>query len=400
MHAPFKPLLLSVALAMPGVAWAGPVSGDVVKIGILTDMSGVYAGLSGKGSVLAAQMAVADFGGKVLGKPIEIISADHQNKPDIGAAKAREWFDTQGVDMINDLVNSGVGIAVQKIGAEKHRITINNGAGSIALTNKECSAYGVHYAYDTYALAKGTATALVKQGADSWFFLQADYAFGQALQGDAAKIVTSLGGKVTGTVKHPLATTDFSSYLLQAQGSGAKVIGLANAGGDFVNSVKQAKEFGLTQTLVGLLVFDSDVKALGLAAAQGMTFTTAYSWDINSDTRAFGNKFLAKAGSMPTMVHAGVYSSTMHYLNAIKAAGTDTPEAVMKKMRELPINDFFAKGGKLREDGRMVHDMYLVQVKKPSESRSVWDQLKLLATIPGDMAFKPLSASECALIKK
>jgi branched-chain amino acid transport system substrate-binding protein len=329
-----------------------------------------------------------------------VVSADHQNKADIGAGKAREWFDTQGVDMINDLLNSGVGIAVQKLGAEKKRITINNGAGSTALTGKECSPYGIHYAYDTYALAKGTATALMKQGMDSWYFLQADYAFGQALQGDAAKIVQALGGKVAGTVKHPLSSTDFSSYLLQAQSSGAKVVGLANAGGDFVNAVKQAKEFGLKQTIVGLLVFDSDVKALGLNAAQGMKFTTAYSWELNPEMEAFGKKFFAKAGFMPTMDHAGVYSSTMHYLNAIKAAGTDDADAVMKKMRETPVNDFFAKKGVIREDGRFVHDMYLVEVLKPSESKGQWDQLKLVATIPGEQAFKPLSASECALVKK
>jgi branched-chain amino acid transport system substrate-binding protein len=400
MQARRKQLALALALALPGLAVAGPISDDVVKIGILTDMSGVYAGVGGKGSVIAAEMAIADFGGKVAGKPIQVVSADHQNKADIGAGKAREWFDTQGVDMINDLLNSGVGIAVQKLGAEKKRITINNGAGSTALTGKECSPYGIHYAYDTYALAKGTATALMKQGMDSWYFLQADYAFGQALQGDAAKIVQALGGKVAGTVKHPLSSTDFSSYLLQAQSSGAKVVGLANAGGDFVNAVKQAKEFGLKQTIVGLLVFDSDVKALGLNAAQGMKFTTAYSWELNPEMEAFGKKFFAKAGFMPTMDHAGVYSSTMHYLNAIKAAGTDDADAVMKKMRETPVNDFFAKKGVIREDGRFVHDMYLVEVLKPSESKGQWDQLKLVATIPGEQAFKPLSASECALVKK
>lgn len=395
-----KPLVLALALALPAAAFAGPVSGDMVKIGILTDMSGVYASVGGKGSVIAAQMAIADFGGKVLDKPIELVSADHQNKADIGVGKAREWFDTQGVDMVNDLLNSGVGIAVQKLGTEKKRITINNGAGSTALTGKECGPYGIHYAYDTYALAKGTATALMKQGLDSWFFLQADYAFGAALQGDASKIVAATGGKVLGTVKHPLSSTDFSSYLLQAQDSKAKVVGLANAGADFVNAVKQAKEFGLKQTIAGLLVFDSDVKALGLNAAQGMKFTTAYSWELNPEMEAFGKKFFAKAGFMPTMDHAGVYSSTLHYLNAIKAAGTDDADAVMKKMRETKVNDFFAKNGVIREDGRMVHDMYLVEVLKPSESKGAWDQLKLVATIPGDVAFKPLSVSECPLIKK
>ncbi|MGL4605634.1 MAG: ABC transporter substrate-binding protein [Iodobacter sp.] len=393
-------LTLALLLALPAISQAGPVSGDKVKIGILTDMSGVYASVGGKGSVIAAQMAISDFGGKVLDKPIELISADHQNKADIAVGKAREWFDIQGVDMVNDLLNSGVGIAVQKLGAEKKRITINNGAGSTALTGKECSPYGVHYAYDTYALAKGTATALMKQGLDSWFFLQADYAFGSALQSDASKIVTASGGKVLGTVKHPLSTTDFSSYMLQAQDSKAKVVGLANAGSDFVNAVKQAKEFGLKQTLAGLLVFDSDIKALGLNAAQGMKFTTAYSWELTPEMEAFGKKFFAKAGFMPTMDHAGVYSSTLHYLNAVKAAGTDDADAVMKKMRETKVNDFFAKNGVIREDGRMVHDMYLVEVIKPNESKGAWDQLKLIATIPGDIAFKPLAGSECPLLKK
>ncbi len=388
---------LAVGLAAPGLALAGP---NGVKIGVLTDMSGVYAALSGPGSVVAAQMAIDDFGGKVLGKPITLVSADHQNKPDIGVNKAREWIDTQNVDMINDLVNSGVAIAVQKLGAEKHRITIVNGAGSTALTNKECSAYGVHYAYDTYSIAKGTATALLKQGQDTWFFLQADYAFGQALQSDASKIVTSLGGKVLGTVKHPLATTDFASYLLQAQSSGAKVVGLANAGGDFTNAVKQAREFGLKQTIAGLLVFDTDIKALGLATAQGMKFTTGYTWELSPETEAFGKRFFARHKAMPTMAQAGVYSSTLHYLEAVKAANSDAPEAVMKKMRETPVNDFFAKGGRIREDGRFVHDMYLVEVKTPAESKSPWDQVKLLQTIPGDQAYMTLAEGSCALVKK
>jgi branched-chain amino acid transport system substrate-binding protein len=394
-----RPLAIALAwsCALPGIALAGPAG---IRIGVLTDMSGVYAALSGQGSVVAAQMAIDDFGGKVLGKPITLVSADHQNKPDIGVAKAREWIDTQGVDMIADLVNSGVAIAVQKLGAEKHRITIVNGAGSTALTNKECSAYGVHYAYDTYSIAKGTATALLKQGQDSWFFLQADYAFGQALQSDASKIVTSLGGKVLGTVKHPLATTDFASYLLQAQSSGAKVVALANAGGDFTNAVKQAREFGLKQTIAGLLVFDTDIKALGLATAQGMKFTTGYTWELNAETEAFGKRFFAKHNAMPTMAQAGVYSSTLLYLNAVKAANTDNPEAIMKKIHELPVNDFFAHNGHVREDGRFVHDMYLVEVKTPAESKSAWDQLKLVSTIPGEQAFQSLADSSCPLIHK
>lgn len=388
-------LLAACAAALPAPGWAGP---NGIKIGVLTDMSGSYAALSGPGSVIAAQMAIDDFGGKVLGKPITLISADHQNKPDIGVAKAREWIDTQGVDMIADLVNSGVAIAVQKLGAEKHRITIVNGAGSTALTNKECSPYGVHYAYDTYAIAKGTATALLKQGQDSWFFLQADYAFGQALQADASRIVTGLGGKVLGTVKHPFGTTDFASYLVQAQSSGAKVVALANAGGDFTNAVKQAREFGLKQTIAGLLVFDTDIKALGLATAQGMKFTTGYTWELSPETEAFGKRFLAKHNAMPTMAQAGVYSSTLAYLNAVKAANTDNPDAVMAKLHELPVNDFFAKNGRIRADGRFVHDMYLVEVKAPAESKSPWDQVKLIATIPGEQAFMPLSESSCPLV--
>jgi len=391
---------MTALMAMPSLVHAGK---DKIKIGILTDMSGVYAQIGGRGSVAAAQLAVDEFGGKVNGKTIEIVSADHQNKPDIGAAKAREWFDTQDVDMIDDLLNSSVAIAVQKVGAEKKRIVIVNGAGSTALTNKECSPYGVHYAYDTYALAKGTGTAMLKQGLNSWYFITADYAFGQALEKDTAQVVKDNGGTLKGDVKHPLGTTDFSSYLLQAQGSGAKVIGLANAGGDFTNAVKQAREFGLMkggQTLAGLLVFESDLRGLGLATAQGMQYTSGFYWDMNSETRALSSRFLAKAGVVPSMVHAGVYSSVRHYLNAIKAAGTDDSTAVMAKMRELPINDAFAKNGKIRTDGRMVHDMYLMQVKTPAESKGMWDLSKVVSTIPGEVAFKPLAQSECATAKK
>ncbi|MEW9899905.1 ABC transporter substrate-binding protein [Chitinivorax sp. PXF-14] len=396
-------LTASLALAFAsGAALAGPVSGDKVVIGVLTDMSGVYSSVAGKGSVAAAEMAVADFGGKVLGKPVSVVFADHQNKADIGVAKAREWFDKDGVDMIADLVNSSVGIGVQKLAGEKKRITINSGAGSTALTNKECTPYGVHYTYDTYAMANGTGRALVKQGLKDWFFITADYAFGQSLERDTTNVVKEMGGKVLGSVRHPLSTADFSSYLLQAQSSGAKAIGLANAGNDFTNAVKQAKEFGLTNsaTLAGMLVFDSDIKSLGLPVAQGMMYTTGYYWDMNADTRGFANRFYSKTGMMPNMVQAGVYSSVTTYLKAVQAAGTDDSDAVIKKMKSLPINDFFAKNGKIREDGRMVHDMYLVQVKKPAESKSHWDLLKVLETIPGEHAYQPLSKSECPLIKK
>jgi branched-chain amino acid transport system substrate-binding protein len=390
-------VMLASLLAISTAAFAGP---NGVRIGILTDMTGIYAANSGPGSVAAAQMAIDDFGGKVLGKPITLVFADHQNKSDIGVAKAREWIDVESVDMIGDLVNSGVAIAVQKVAAEKHRITIVNGSASTALTNEACSAYGIHYAFDTYSLAKGTSAELMKRGQDSWFFLQADYSFGQAMQADASRIIISLGGKVLGTVKHPLGTTDFASYLLQAQSSGAKVIALANAGGDFINAVKQAREFGVKQIIAGLLVSPADIKALGLSVAQGMKFTTAYSWELNPDAEAFGRRFYAKRNAMPTAVHAGVYSSTMHYLAAVKAANSDDADAVMKKMREMPVNDFFAHGGRLRADGLFVHDMYLVEVKAPSESKSPWDLVKLLAVIPGDVAFDSLSESKCPLLHK
>ncbi len=380
-------------------AQAGP---NAIKIGVLTDMSGVYSAIGGKGAVTAVQMAVDDFGGKVLGRPIQVVYADHQNKADIAVAKAREWFDNDNVDMVIDLLNSSVGIAVQKLGAEKKKIIINNGAGSTALTNAECSPYGVHYAYDTYALANGTGRAVVKEGKKNWFFLTADYEFGKALERDTSNVVKEMGGKVAGDVRHPLSTADFSSYLLQAQSSGANVVALANAGADFTNAVKQAREFGIMpkQTVVGMLVFDSDVASLGLPVAQGMKYTTAFYWDMNPTTRAFAKRYFAKAGAMPTMVQAGDYSATMHYLKSIQAAGNDAPDAVMAKMKSTPIKDFFAANGKIREDGRMVHDMYLVEVKKPNESKDKWDMLKVVQTIPGDKAFLPLEKSECSLVKK
>ncbi|GAB2891944.1 ABC transporter substrate-binding protein [Microvirgula curvata] len=393
---------LALLATLGAIAGQAQADANGVKIGVLTDMSGVYSAIGGKGAVTAVQMAVDDFGGQVLGKPIKVVSADHQNKADIGVAKAREWFDTQGVDMVVDLLNSSVGIGVQKLGTEKKRIVINNGSGSTALTNKECSPYGVHYTYDTFALANGTGRAMMKTGARNWFFLTADYAFGQSLEKDTSDVVREMGGKVVGTVRHPLSTSDFSSYLLQAQGSGANVVALANAGADFTNAVKQAREFGIMpkQTVVGMLVFDSDIASLGLATAQGMKYTTAFYWDLNNDTRAFSQRYYKKTGAMPTMVQAGDYSSTMHYLKAVKSAGTVEAGAVMAKMRTTPINDFFARNGKIREDGRMVHDMYLVEVKKPADSKNKWDMLKVMQTIPGAQAFMPLSRSECPLVKK
>ena len=320
-------------LAMAVSAGAAGISNDAVKIGVLTDMSGVYSAIGGEGSVTAAKMAVADFGGKVLGKKIEIISADHQNKADIASTKAREWADTDHVDMIIGLLNSGCALAVQKIGTDKKMVTIATGAGSTALTNKDCGPYGIHYVYDTYSLPKVAASAIIDHGGKTWFFLTADYAFGHSLEENTAAFVKKHGGEVLGQVRHPLATSDFSSYLLQAQASGAKVIGLANAGGDFINSVKQAREFGIVQggqTIAGMLVFLSDVKSLGLDVAQGMEFATAFYWDRNDASRDWSQRYFAKTGAMPTMNQAGVYSATMNYLKAIKAAGTDNADAVIK----------------------------------------------------------------------
>jgi len=383
-------------------AQQGKISDGVVKIGVLTDMSGLYSDLGGKGSVIAAQMAVDDFGGKVLGAPIQVISADHQNKADVGAGKAREWFEAEKVDMITDLLNSGVGIAVAKVAEQQKRIAINVGAATTRLTNEDCTPYSIHYAYDTYALANGTGKAIVKQGGDSWFFLTADYAFGHSLEKDTADVVKANGGKVLGQVRHPLNASDFSSFLLQAQSSKAKIVGLANAGGDTINSIKAANEFGITknQSLAGLLVFITDVHSLGLQTAQGMLFTEGFYWDFDDETRKFGKRFFDKAKKMPSMIHAGVYSATMNYLKAIQAAGTDDADAVMAKLKSTPINDFFAKNGKIRVDGRMVHDMYLVQVKKPSESKYPWDYYIVKATIPAEEAFQPLSKSTCRLVKK
>lgn len=381
---------------------AGGVSDGAVKIGVLTDMSGLYADLGGRGSVEAAKMAVEDFGGKVLGKPIEVLSADHQNKADIGANIAREWYDRQGVDMITDAMNSAVALATAKLTAEKKRILIANGAGSTKLTNEECTPYTVHYAYDTYAMAKGTAGTVAKQGGKSWYFLTADYAFGQSLQADAAKAVKAAGGEVLGEVKHPLNAADFSSFILQAQASKAKVVGLADAGGDIVNAIKAANEFGLTkdQTLAGLLVMITDVNSLGLQTAQGLLLTEGWYWDLNDETRKFGKRFFEKMKKMPTMIQAGVYSATTTYLKAIQAAGTDNADTVMAEMKKAKINDMFAKNGYVRQDGRMVHDMYLMQVKKPAESKYPWDYYNVKATIPGDEAYQSMSESRCAFAKK
>ena len=380
----------------------GKLSGDVLRIGVLTDMSGIYADLSGKGAVEAVRMAVEDFGGKMFGKPIEVVFADHQNKADVGAAKAREWFDTNGVDLIADLSNSGVALAVAAVAKEKKRHIIVNGASNIGITNQVCSPYAVHYAYDAYSLAHGTGRTIVEQGGDTWFFLTVDFAFGIGLEQQVSDVVRSSKGRVVGAARHPLATTDFSSYMLQAQASKAKIIGLASTGADAINAIKAAKEFGVTknQKLAALLLWINDVHALGLETAQGLTLTNAWYWDMNEESRKFARRYEQRMKMMPNMSQAGDYSSTMHFLRAVQAAGTDDPDAVSAKMREMPISDFFTAKGQIRVDGRMVHDMYLWEVKSPAESKGPWDYLKPLKTIPAEQAFAPLSASTCYLVKK
>ncbi len=384
-------------------AQAPKISDGVVKIGLILDMSSLYSDITGQGSVEAARMAIDDFGGKVAGKPIELVFADHQNKADIAATKAREWFENEKVDALLDVAASATALAAVEIAKQKNKIIVLNGPGATRLTNEACGPLTAHWVYDTYAMAHGTGYATVKQGLDTWFFIAADYAFGADLERDTTAVIVANGGKVLGDVKAPLNTQDFSSFLLQAQASKAKVIGLANAGGDTTNSIKQAAEFGIAkggQKLAGMLVFITDIHALGLEKAQGMLLTTAFYWDMNDETRKFGERFKAKIGRMPTMVQAGVYSTVTHYLKAVQAAGTDDSEPVMQKMRETPVNDFFVKNGKIREDGRMVHDMYLVEVKSPAESKGPWDYYKIKATIPADEAFQPLAQSRCPLVKK
>jgi branched-chain amino acid transport system substrate-binding protein len=396
-----------LGLAAAGCLAAGAsqaqFANDTVKIGVLSDMSSLYADIGGPGSVAAAKMAVQDFGGKVAGKPIEVISADHLNKPDVGSGIARQWIDQDHVAAIVDVPTSSVALAVQDVTREKGRIFLMSGPASSDLTGKACSPTGVAWTYDTYALAHGTGGALVKQGGDSWFFITADYAFGHALERDTSEVVTQAGGKVLGAVRAPLNSPDFSSFLLQAQASKAKIVGLANAGGDTINSIKQAAEFGIVeggQRLAGLLVFISDIHSLGLQTAQGLVLTSAFYWDQNDETRAWAKRFMAETKKVPTMTQAGVYGEVTHYLKAIEAAKTDDAKTVMAKMRELPINDFMTKNGKLREDGRVMRDMYLFQVKAPSESKYPFDYYKQLAVIPAEQAFRPLSETECPFLKK
>ncbi len=380
-------------------AAAQQISDDVVKIGVLTDM---YAEGAGTGSLAAVQMAVADYGGKVRGKPVEVIAADHQNKPDIGVTIALKWYDNEKVDAIFDVPTSSVALPISALTREKNRININSGAGSSDITGIACSPNTVHWTYDTYALANVAGKAMVKRGEDTWFFITADSAFGLTLERDAADVVRKNGGKVLGDVRHPPNSSDFSSFLPQARGSRAKVIALANAGGDTTNALKQAAESGISQAgqkMIALLMEITDTHSLGIKATQGLIVTDGFYWDMNDETRAFSKRFMEKVGRMPTMIQAGLYSATMHYLKAIEAIGTDEAPKVMAQMRATPINDFFAKGGKIRIDGRMVHDMYLFEVKKPEQSKGEWDLYKLLATVPGDEAFRPLDKGGCPLVK-
>jgi branched-chain amino acid transport system substrate-binding protein len=389
------------AIALLGGAAQAQISGDVVKIGVMNDQSGLYADLAGQGSVEAARMAVEDFGGSAGGVPIEVLSADHQNKPDIGSNIVREWIDVDDVDVIVDVPTSSVALAVTEIVKEKDKVFLVSGAATTELTGEACSPNTIHWTYDTYALAVGTGRAMVQEGGDSWFFITADYAFGHQLEEDTSTVVQEEGGEVLGAVRHPLSSSDFSSYLLQAQGSGAKVIGLANAGTDTTNSIKQATEFGITQAgqqLAALLLFLTDVNALGLDVAQDLVLTTGFYWDMNDETRAWSERFNERVGQMPTMVQAGVYSAVTHYLNAIQEAATDDAKTVVEQMKATPVNDFFAKNGTIRDDGRMVHDMYLARVKSPDESSGEWDYYEILRTIPGDQAFLPVSESSCSLV--
>ena len=390
-------------LGAPVALAQGKVSENVVRIGVLTDMSGQFSHEAGQGSVTAIRMAVEDFGGKVLGSPVEVIYADHLNKPDTATTKAREWIDTQKVDMIANLINSGIAIAVANVARDKGRIAIVNGSGSSRLTGDACTPNSIHYAYDTYALAKGTARQIVGKGGDSWFFMTADYAFGHALESDATAQVIANKGKILGAARYPIDATDLGSLILQAQASKAKVIGIAGSGTQFINAVKSAQQFGVAktgQTLAGLLVWITDVHAMGLQTAQGLVLTNAFYWDRDDATRAWSKRFFERMKRMPHMGDAGDYSSTMHYLKAVQAAGTDNAAAVMAKMKEMPINDFFATNGRIRADGRMIHDMYVYEVKSPAESKYPWDYYKLREVIPADQAFRPVAESACPLLKK
>lgn len=401
-----KTLAASIAVAAASslaisTAHAAMSDGEV-RIGYLADMSGTYRDLAGPGGQTALEMAVADFGGSVNGTPIVVFSADDRNSADVGANTVREWIDQRNVDMVAGLVASSVTIAVTRVLEENNGLGIVSGSAASSITNEHCTPNHIHWVYDTYPLANGTARAVVEQGGDSWFMLTADYAFGHALEGDVTNVVEESGGEIVGGVRHPFPTSDFSSYILQAQGSGAKIVGLANAGADTVNAITTASQFGLTQSgqqLAGLLIFLNDVHALGLEATQGLLLTTGWYWDMDEQAREWSERYFEEMGRMPTMVQAGIYSSTMHYLKAVEAAGTDDPETVRAQMAEMPVEDFFARNGTIREDGRMIHDMYLAQVKTPEESTGEWDLYEILSTIPAEEAYRPLSESQCKLVQ-
>ncbi|WP_346798674.1 ABC transporter substrate-binding protein [Halomonas sp. Bachu 37] len=394
-------IALAAASTMAATAQA-EISDGEVRIGYLADMSGTYRDLAGPGGEEALNMAIEDFGGSVNGKPIQVFSADDRNSADVGANTVREWVDERNVDMVAGLVASSVSIAVTKVLEENNGLGIVSGSAASSITNEHCTPNHIHWVYDTYPLANGTAKAVVDQGGDSWFLLTADYAFGHALEADVTKVVEENGGEIVGGVRHPFPTSDFSSYILQAQGSGADIVGLANAGADTVNAIKTASQFGLTQSgqqLAGLLIFLNDVHAMGLEATQNLLLTTGWYWDMDDEAREWSERYYERVGKMPTMVQAGIYSSTMHYLNAVEEAGTDDPVEIRQKMAEKPINDFFARNGQIREDGRMIHDMYLAQVKTPEESTGEWDLYEILSTIPAEEAYRPLSESQCKLVQ-
>ena len=410
----FKPVAVAMqarTVALSGMAMVGAIAAtvalpahaadDAVKVGLITDMSGLYADIDGQGGAEAIKMAIADFGGKVLGKPIEFVSADHQNKADVAASKAREWFDRDGVTLLIGGTNSATGLSMNTVAGEKKKVYINIGAGADTMTNEQCTPYTVHYAYDTMALARGTGSAVVKRGGKSWFFLTADYAFGKSLEKNTSAVVKNSGGTVVGDVLHPLNASDFSSFLLQAQASKAQILGLANAGGDTVNSIKAAKEFGINKTmqLAGLLMFISDVHSLGLEATQGMYVTDSWYWNKDDATRKFSSRFFDKTRKEPTSVQAADYSAVTTYLKAVQAVGSTDADKVMAELKKTKINDFYAQGGYVRGDGVMVHNMYLMQVKKPSESKEPWDYYNVVETIPGDQAFGTKAETRCALWK-
>ena len=397
---------IAATLASAGIVVAGAahaqISGDVVRIGFITDLSGLYADIDGQNGAEAIRMAIADMGGAVAGKKIELLVADHQNKADVAASKAREWFDTQGLDMLVGGTNSGTSLAMAKVAAEKKKPFIAIGGGSNRLTNEDCTPYTIHYAYDTVALAQVTGSQIVKNGGKSWYFLTADYAFGSSLEKDATDVIKANGGTVIGSARHPLSASDFSAFLLQAQASKAQILGLANAGGDTINSIKAAKEFGINKTMkiAGLLVFINDVHSLGLPTAQGLLVTDSWYWDKDDATRAWSKRFFEKIKKEPSSLQAADYSAVTFYLNAVKATGTDDADKVMAQMRKTKVNDFYAKDGTIREDGRMIHEMYLLEVKAQSESKYPWDYYKLVAKVPGDQAFLAASKSQCSLLKK